>query len=93
MTPDHVILLGAVLFALAVFGLMIKSAYNDTMLMKARLEYSFSSIRKSQLENMRRLRGEVVKQPRAETRMDGFEDSGKVLFFGDADHDDKKTLT
>ena len=93
MTPDHVILLGAVLFTLAVFGLMIKSAYNDTMLMKARLEYSFSSIRKSQLENMRRLRGEVVKQPRTEARMSGFDTPTNVFFLDARDQNDKKTST
>jgi len=93
MTPEHVILLGVVLFALAVLGLMIKFAYNDTMLMKTRLEYCFWVIRKSQLENIRMFQGEVVKQPCAETRMDGFEGSGKVLFFNNTGHDDKKTLT
>ena len=93
MRPEHIILLGFMLFWSLVIAGLAHAVYKEAILMKKWNEDYKAQLQKDRLLNMRRLQGEVVKQPRAETRMDGFKDSGKVLFFGDADHDDKKTLT
>ena len=93
MRPEHIILLGFMLFCSLVIAGLAHAVYKEAILMKKWNEDYKAQLQKDRLLNMRRLQGEVVKQPRTEARMSGFDTPANVFFLDARDQNDKKTST
>ena len=93
MRPEHIILLGFMLFWSLVIAGLAQAVYKEAILMKKWNEDYKAQLQKDQLLNMRRLQGGVVKQPCTEARMSGFDTPANVVFLDARDQNDKKTST